>query len=597
MLAAGRDRLAAAPAALRHRPGRAAAAARHRGAATSCPASARTCRTICRSAWPTRCSNTRTLNERANSLCGRHRHGARISPAAARAADHGADASSALRQERSGARATPNLEYHVQPLTLDAFGEPLHPFPGLHRLGLQSAAREPRLRAHPQPPTRRRTRRSGPTTSRRRRGPPRGRRRDAPDAPHLRRRRRWRASSPRSSSPAREQSDEELARAAGDIGTTIFHPVGTCKMGDGRRGGGRRPAARPRPRRPARRRRLGHADASPRATPIRPTIMIAEKAADMIRGGAPGPLMEPLKILHVITGLGRGGAETTLVRPTRDTNHRRFAPVVVSLMDEGAYGADLSVAGVPLYTLGMKRGRPSQPRAVAFARDSARGAAALGVTLGDISRFRRSVDGALPARRAAGVEFALLGHGFVRPRPVRTIRRILAVCSGVPAAAIVNSEAGRLFHEFDPATARAAGKRSRTASTPNSSGPVPSGARSWRQRLGIGDKAPLIGMVARVDPMKDHATFLAAAARISAACPDAALPAGGVGHRQARDPARACRQGACLGRAQGRGADFPGARSVAAKLGLSARVSRTPSARRWPAACRRSPRPWATRHR
>ena len=27
------------------------------------------------------------------------------------------------------------------------------------------------------------------------------------------------------------QTEEELAHAAGDIGTTIFHPVGTCKMG------------------------------------------------------------------------------------------------------------------------------------------------------------------------------------------------------------------------------------------------------------------------------------------------------------------------------------------------------------------------------
>ena len=30
---------------------------------------------------------------------------------------------------------------------------------------------------------------------------------------------------------AQFQTEEELARAAGDIGTTIFHPVGTCKMG------------------------------------------------------------------------------------------------------------------------------------------------------------------------------------------------------------------------------------------------------------------------------------------------------------------------------------------------------------------------------
>jgi choline dehydrogenase len=32
--------------------------------------------------------------------------------------------------------------------------------------------------------------------------------------------------------PGRQyQTDEELIEAAGDIGTTIFHPVGTCKMG------------------------------------------------------------------------------------------------------------------------------------------------------------------------------------------------------------------------------------------------------------------------------------------------------------------------------------------------------------------------------
>ena len=66
-------------------------------------------------------------------------------------------------------------------------------------------------------------------------------------------------------------SQEQLARAAGDVGTTIFHPVGTAKMGrdddpmavvDGRLQGAR-------PRRVARRGRFGHAAHHVSATPIR----------------------------------------------------------------------------------------------------------------------------------------------------------------------------------------------------------------------------------------------------------------------------------------------------------------------------------------
>ena len=64
------------------------------------------------------------------------------------------------------ARATPNLEYHIQPLWLDKFGEPLHPFPGVHRLGLQPAPREPRQGPDQEPRAAARRPRSGRTTSR-----------------------------------------------------------------------------------------------------------------------------------------------------------------------------------------------------------------------------------------------------------------------------------------------------------------------------------------------------------------------------------------------------------------------------------------------
>ncbi|MBP7243108.1 GMC oxidoreductase, partial [Amaricoccus sp.] len=77
------------------------------------------------------------------------------------------------------------------------------------------------------------------------------------------------------------RSEAELRRAAGDLGTTIFHPVGTCRMGVDE-------ASVVDPR--LRLRRLGRlriADASVMPTITSgntnsPTLMIAEKAARMI---------------------------------------------------------------------------------------------------------------------------------------------------------------------------------------------------------------------------------------------------------------------------------------------------------------------------
>ena len=72
--------------------------------------------------------NTRTLNERANSLWGRLGMGLeyllwRGGPLTMAPSQLGCFAKS------DPSRETPNLEYHVQPLSLDKFGEPLHPFP------------------------------------------------------------------------------------------------------------------------------------------------------------------------------------------------------------------------------------------------------------------------------------------------------------------------------------------------------------------------------------------------------------------------------------------------------------------------------------
>jgi len=124
----------------------------------------------------------------------------------------------------------PNIEYHVQPLSLDAFGEPLHPFPAFTAsvcnlnptsrgtVQIQSAnfAQAPRIAPNYL------------STD--------ADRQVAADSLRITCRIAAQPAlakyQPEEYKPGTQfQSDADLARLAGDIGTTIFHPVGTARMG------------------------------------------------------------------------------------------------------------------------------------------------------------------------------------------------------------------------------------------------------------------------------------------------------------------------------------------------------------------------------
>jgi choline dehydrogenase len=178
--------------------------------------------------------------------------------------------------------ATANVELHVQPLSLDRFGDPLHDFPAITlsvcNLRPTSAgsshASYADLRAAPT------IKPSYLSTVEDRRVA----------ADSIRLVRRLAAASalaryrPSELTPGRHlQTEEELTRAAGDIGTTIFHPVGTARMGR---------VDDPNAVVDARLRvigleRLRVVDASvmpriPSGNTAAPTMMIAERAAEMI---------------------------------------------------------------------------------------------------------------------------------------------------------------------------------------------------------------------------------------------------------------------------------------------------------------------------
>jgi choline dehydrogenase len=176
-----------------------------------------------------RVKNVTTLNERTHSLFAKAMMGLeyflfKSGPLTMAPSQLGAFARSDPSME------WPDLQYHIQPLSLEKFGEPLHPFPAftLSVCNLRPASRgtvrinSPDFRAPPEiHPNYLATEAD---------------RRVAVEAIRLSRRiaaaEALKPYEPGELKPgAQVQTDDELVKAAGDIGTTIFHPVGTCKMG------------------------------------------------------------------------------------------------------------------------------------------------------------------------------------------------------------------------------------------------------------------------------------------------------------------------------------------------------------------------------
>ena len=127
-------------------------------------------------------------------------------------------------------RPWPNIQYHVQPLSLDAFGEPLHPFPAI-TASVCNLNPTSRGTVHIKTPRFEDAPAIAPnylSTSEDRQV--------AADSLRVTRRILQQPAmapyQPEEFNPgAQYQSDEDLARLAGDIASTIFHPVGTTRMG------------------------------------------------------------------------------------------------------------------------------------------------------------------------------------------------------------------------------------------------------------------------------------------------------------------------------------------------------------------------------
>lgn len=174
-------------------------------------------------------SGIKTLNTKANSLWGKLMIGMeyvfkRSGPMSMAPSQLGAFAFSSPEQKSA------NVEYHVQPLSLEKFGEDLHSFNAITAsvCNLRPSSRgsvhinslDPEASPVIAP--------NYLSTDEDRKVAAESLRltRKIIESPALQ------PYAPDEYKPGKQyQSDAELVKAAGDIGTTIFHPVGTCKMG------------------------------------------------------------------------------------------------------------------------------------------------------------------------------------------------------------------------------------------------------------------------------------------------------------------------------------------------------------------------------
>lgn len=193
------------------------------------------------------------------------------------------------------------------------------------------------------------------------------------------------------------------------------------------------------------------------------------------------------------------------------SENTNFQHSVISLTGLGVYGPQLIRMGTPVYCLHMKGGRPGLRNLTNLYRllKESRpcvlqtwlyNADFLGLIVGRLARVPRIVWDL----RCSNMDFRHYAP------TARWLFALLSRLSHIPDGVVVNSEAGRQFH-------------SRMGYNPRRWEVIPNGfeierykpdieTRSrFRLSLGLNENTPIIGMIARYDPMKDHDNFLHAA--------------------------------------------------------------------------------------
>jgi len=218
-----------------------------------------------------------------------------------------------------------------------------------------------------------------------------------------------------------------------------------------------------------------------------------------------------IKVLHVITGLGNGGAEAVLLRLIESDRAMHNHHYVISLTDRGLYADRLESIGVSVESLNCPRGR---------------------VTLSGISKlfilmrnirpdvvqtwmYHSDLIGGIVARMAGidsivwGIRHANLDPLYNSASTLRIVRICARLSGWIPKKIVTCSEKAMRLH-------KSVGYRaSKFVQIPNGYSmerlkPDATQRQKIRAELGVASQSFVFGMVARFDGQKDHHNLLEA---------------------------------------------------------------------------------------
>jgi len=218
-----------------------------------------------------------------------------------------------------------------------------------------------------------------------------------------------------------------------------------------------------------------------------------------------------MKVLHIITSLGNGGAEAVLLRLIEADQHENNQHHVISLMDRGIYADRLERCGVSVHTLNSRRGRIAASGLIKLFKLFSQ----IRPDVVQTWMYHSDLIGGVVARLSGvraiawGIRHANLDPAHNSAATLRVVRLCARLSGWVPRKIVSCSTQATRLHQ-------AAGYwADKFVQIPNGYNmtrftPDESGRNAVRAELGLTEDSFVLGMVARFDVQKNHRNLMEA---------------------------------------------------------------------------------------